>query len=248
MFHIYLFFWLRQVLVAACRILSFSIWAFSCSMWDLFPWSGIEPGPLHWESGPPGKLGWLSCLPWSQNHQVRIKWKVWPQKDNELVGGRAGEWQGGIRPVLRVAVSYQFATLLCQSALGTTLVWAHQQGTHRDHAPTGIIFSWPNLTLVKRQCKSQLDIWGLARMGKVSIIQYFIAILSSYSRVKREPPYQCWLLSYHGLKCHLPASGLLQGTFLVRVTVFSSLINVLLISWMLGEWAYVLILFLPYYL
>ena len=32
-----IFIWLWQVLVVACRI-------FSCSMWDLFPWPGIEPG------------------------------------------------------------------------------------------------------------------------------------------------------------------------------------------------------------
>ena len=33
---------------------------FNCSMWDLVPWPGINPGPLHWEhvvlaTGPPGK-------------------------------------------------------------------------------------------------------------------------------------------------------------------------------------------------
>ena len=32
----------------------------SCSMWDLFPDQGCNPGPLHWEhgilaTGPPGK-------------------------------------------------------------------------------------------------------------------------------------------------------------------------------------------------
>ena len=34
----YLFIWLYQVLVVAHGI-------FSCSMWDLVPWPGIEPGP-----------------------------------------------------------------------------------------------------------------------------------------------------------------------------------------------------------
>ena len=41
----YLFIWLRQVLVTACRIL------FSCDMWELVPWQGSKPGLLHWEHG-----------------------------------------------------------------------------------------------------------------------------------------------------------------------------------------------------
>ena len=49
--NIYLFIWLHQILFAACRILS-------CGMWDILPWSGIEP--RHWEhrvsaTGPSGK-------------------------------------------------------------------------------------------------------------------------------------------------------------------------------------------------
>ena len=53
-FNIYLFIWLCQVLVATHRI-------FSCSMWDLVPWPGIEPRPLHWghgvlHTGLPGKF------------------------------------------------------------------------------------------------------------------------------------------------------------------------------------------------
>ena len=35
---IYLFICLCQTLIVACRI-------FTCGMWDLAPWSGIEPGP-----------------------------------------------------------------------------------------------------------------------------------------------------------------------------------------------------------
>ena len=64
-----LFIWLCRVLVVArgnfdlhCRIGIFScgMWALSCSMWDLVPWPGVEPRPLHWEcgvlaTGPPGK-------------------------------------------------------------------------------------------------------------------------------------------------------------------------------------------------
>ena len=44
----------------------------SCSMWDLVPWPGVEPGSLHWErrvlaTGPPEKSWWQSLLagkPW----------------------------------------------------------------------------------------------------------------------------------------------------------------------------------------
>ena len=36
--NIYLFIWLCQVFVLACRI-------FSCDVWDLVPWPGIEPRP-----------------------------------------------------------------------------------------------------------------------------------------------------------------------------------------------------------
>ena len=58
--NIYLFIWLRWVLVATCRIFSCSMRTLSCSMWDLIPCWGIELGPLHWEhgvlaTGPPGK-------------------------------------------------------------------------------------------------------------------------------------------------------------------------------------------------
>ena len=49
----YLFIWLCWVLVVACELLVHS-------MWNLVPWPGIEPRPLHWEhgvlaTGPPGK-------------------------------------------------------------------------------------------------------------------------------------------------------------------------------------------------
>ena len=50
----------------------------SCGMWDLVPWPGIEPGPLHWVCGvliigPPDviavlqplNLVWLSSTPWT---------------------------------------------------------------------------------------------------------------------------------------------------------------------------------------
>ena len=28
-----------------------SLWRLSCSMWDLVPWPGIDPGPQHWKRG-----------------------------------------------------------------------------------------------------------------------------------------------------------------------------------------------------
>ena len=51
--YFYLCIWLCWVLLAAWRI-------FSCSMWDLDPWPGMNPEPLNWEhrvlaTGPPGK-------------------------------------------------------------------------------------------------------------------------------------------------------------------------------------------------
>ena len=51
--NIYLFIWLRWVLVEAQGI-------FSCGMWHLVPWPGIKPCPLYWEhrafaTGPPRK-------------------------------------------------------------------------------------------------------------------------------------------------------------------------------------------------
>ena len=36
--------WLHQVLVVACRIFTCSMQTLSCSMWDLVPQPGIEPG------------------------------------------------------------------------------------------------------------------------------------------------------------------------------------------------------------
>ena len=45
---------MRDLLVAACGLLV------AACVWDLVPWPGIKPGPLHWErrvltTGPPGK-------------------------------------------------------------------------------------------------------------------------------------------------------------------------------------------------
>ena len=45
-------------------------------MWDLVPWPGIEPGPLHWEhrvltTGPPRK-----SLLYSKVKKLRPRWKV----------------------------------------------------------------------------------------------------------------------------------------------------------------------------
>ena len=41
----YLFMWLHQVLVVACRISSCRLWTLSCNKWDLVPRPGIKPGP-----------------------------------------------------------------------------------------------------------------------------------------------------------------------------------------------------------
>jgi len=54
------FIWLRQVFTATCGIFSCGLRTPSCSIWDLVPWLGIEPGLQHWEPGaltttePPG--------------------------------------------------------------------------------------------------------------------------------------------------------------------------------------------------
>ena len=42
---IYLFIWLRWVLVAACRIFSCGMRTLTCCVWNLVPLPGIEPGP-----------------------------------------------------------------------------------------------------------------------------------------------------------------------------------------------------------
>ena len=42
---IYLFIWLHEVLVAACRIFCCGMGILSCRMWGLIPWLGIKPGP-----------------------------------------------------------------------------------------------------------------------------------------------------------------------------------------------------------
>ena len=49
----YLFIWLCQVLIAAHGIfdLCCKVWSLNCSMWDLIPWPGMEPGPLHCQHG-----------------------------------------------------------------------------------------------------------------------------------------------------------------------------------------------------
>ena len=73
--YIYLFIWLHQVLVASWRIFMWDIifvaacGILSCSMWDLFPWRGIEPGPLaleawsfsHWTTGEVS-VSWCSSV------------------------------------------------------------------------------------------------------------------------------------------------------------------------------------------
>ena len=55
----YWFIWTYQVLFAACGIFSCGMWTLGCSMWDLVPQPGIEPGSpalgaqslSHWTTG-----------------------------------------------------------------------------------------------------------------------------------------------------------------------------------------------------
>ena len=44
-FNIYLFIWLQQVFVVACRFFSCGIQLLGCSMWSPVPWPGIELQP-----------------------------------------------------------------------------------------------------------------------------------------------------------------------------------------------------------
>ena len=76
----HVFIWLSLVSVAACRI--FSLWAacgiFSCSMWDLVPWPGIEPGPL--------ALGAQSLSDWTiRKSPLEGSWAelTWPENRRE---------------------------------------------------------------------------------------------------------------------------------------------------------------------
>ena len=56
-----LFIWLCWVFFVTHGVFdSCGRWVPSCGTWELVPWSGIEPGPLHWEcgvlaTGPPEK-------------------------------------------------------------------------------------------------------------------------------------------------------------------------------------------------
>ena len=48
------------ILVVACGVFSCDMRTLSCSTWDLVPWAGFSPSPLHWElgvltTGPPGR-------------------------------------------------------------------------------------------------------------------------------------------------------------------------------------------------
>ena len=68
---IYLFIWLLWVM--AHRIFNLH-----CGMWDLVPWPGIKPGPLHWElrvlaAGPPGKSQHNDFLTWELAGDINSK-------------------------------------------------------------------------------------------------------------------------------------------------------------------------------
>ena len=55
----YIFIWLHQGLVSACKICSCSTRTLSCGMWNLVPQPGIEPWPhaLGMQSQPPAHQG-----------------------------------------------------------------------------------------------------------------------------------------------------------------------------------------------
>ena len=60
MYFLFLMIFLKKYLFRPHQVLAAARGIFSCIMWDLFPWSGIYLGPLHWEhrvlaTGPPGK-------------------------------------------------------------------------------------------------------------------------------------------------------------------------------------------------
>ena len=74
LFKLVCLFGLHWVLVAArgifgaSRIFSFGMQTLGCGMWDLVPWPGIKPRPLHWEggvlaTGPPGKSRPIFFIP-----------------------------------------------------------------------------------------------------------------------------------------------------------------------------------------
>ena len=64
---IYLFIWLHQVFVAACRIFSCGLWTLNCSAWDLVSWPGSEPrAPA---------LGVHSLDPWTAR-ELGFWWEV----------------------------------------------------------------------------------------------------------------------------------------------------------------------------
>ena len=68
-FNIYLFIWLCQVLAAACGIFDLH-WGFSCGMWDIVPWPGIEHAPTLTPT-----LGVQSLSHWT-TRQVPRGWRL----------------------------------------------------------------------------------------------------------------------------------------------------------------------------
>ena len=77
-FFFLIFIWLHWILVAAHGIFDLCFGMqnllFRLGMWDLVPWPGTEPRPLHWEqgvlaTGPPGK-----CLTTSSFANIPTSW------------------------------------------------------------------------------------------------------------------------------------------------------------------------------
>ena len=80
----------------------------SCGMWDLVPWPGIEPGPLHWEhgvltTGPPGKSPYTNDLK-LQHPPISGRWRA--------AGPALVVTTRSLQALLMVAVNTQFLLII----------------------------------------------------------------------------------------------------------------------------------------
>ena len=75
--------WHWSSLVAASRIFSSGVQTLNCSLWDLVPWWGLNPGLLHWEcevlaTGPPRKPMIQGF--WPEELPFAVKGKCWKKR------------------------------------------------------------------------------------------------------------------------------------------------------------------------